>query len=101
MIFENPDTAVETINALNNQGYSHSFSIENGEMRCLENGKTYNSDEIKIDEQFRFEGMSNPADSSILFAVSCEDSVKGVVISAYGLYANIDLLKFMGSLKMK
>ena len=94
-------TEIETINNLNLLGYNSSFVFENGKLRCSENGKTYSTEEVKIDGQFRFEGMTNPSDSSILFAISCSDNTKGTIISAYGLYADVSLLDFMDNLEMR
>jgi hypothetical protein len=40
-----------------------------------------------VDEFYRFEGMTNPDDSSILFAISSSDGLKGTLGDAYGVYA--------------
>lgn len=36
---------------------------------------------------YPFEGMSNPDDNSIVFAISSHSGVKGVLVDAYGMYA--------------
>mgnify|MGYP005867477985 FL=1 len=41
-----------------------------------------------MDEVHRFEGMTSPDDSSILFAISSTSGVKGVLVDAYGVYAD-------------
>ena len=40
------------------------------------------------DEFHRFEGMSNPDDNSIVFAISSNDGIKGTLVDAYGMYAD-------------
>jgi hypothetical protein len=40
-----------------------------------------------VDEYHRFEGMSNPDDNSIVFAISSSDGVKGTLVDAYGMYS--------------
>jgi len=95
------DTLVHAINDLKYKGYQCSFDFENGGMRCLQNEKIYSADEMQIDAQYRFEGMTNPADSSIVFAVRCHDGVKGTIVSAYGPYANAKLVQFMKEMDMK
>ena len=41
-----------------------------------------------IDEFYRFEGMSNPSDNSIVYAISSTGGVKGVLVDGYGVYAD-------------
>jgi hypothetical protein len=41
-----------------------------------------------VDEFYRFEGMSSTDDNSIVFAISSENGLKGVLVDAYGVYAS-------------
>ena len=82
-------------NGLRERGYRHSFTLEDDQLVCLETGKHYRPGELRIVEQYRFEGDSNPADMSIVFALECNDGTKGTVISAYGIYATNGVLEFM------
>jgi len=41
-----------------------------------------------VDEFYRFEGMSSTDDNSIVFAISSDNGLKGVLVDAYGMYAN-------------
>ncbi len=92
-------TMVEATNDLNQRGYHHTFKFDDHRLICLQNKKEYNSEQVVIDEQYRFEGMTNPSDNSIVFAVNCNDQIKGTVVSAYGPYANAALMQFMDDLK--
>ncbi len=95
------DTMIQAISDMKYRGYKCTFDFENDKMRCLQNEKVYTANEMNIEEQYRFEGMSNPADSSIVFAVRCDDGVKGTIVSAYGHYADTKLIQFMNELEMK
>ena len=44
--------------------------------------------DFHVDEVHRFEGMNNPDDSAILFAVKTHTGVKGLLVDAYGAYTN-------------
>jgi hypothetical protein len=45
-------------------------------------------EEFEIDEFYRFEGMTDPADSAVIYAISSlMGNLKGVIIDAYGVYA--------------
>lgn len=96
MKFNLYDNLVEATADLTKKGYKASFKFtEEGKMMCLTNEKTYEPQEMKIIHSHRFEGITNPADMSIIFAVECTDGVKGMIISGYGTYADESFEKFM------
>ncbi len=81
------DTLSEAVNDLQNLGYTEDFLIrEDGEcLYCAQNALELSSDEFVIDGIYRFEGMTDPADESILFAISSKDNlIKGLVINSFG-----------------
>jgi hypothetical protein len=95
------DTMIDAIADLRSNGYLYSFAFREGMMKCLETGKFYQANEILIIEYHRFEGMSNPGDSSVIFAVECTDGVFGTIVSSYGVYADPKLLNFLNKVKIK
>jgi len=45
--------------------------------------------EFEIDRFFRFEGETDPADESILYAVSSDKyNLKGILVNAFGIYSD-------------
>ena len=48
----------------------------------------FKSDELSIVEHHRFEGMSDPDDSSVVYALEAPNGLKGVLVDAYGAYSN-------------
>jgi hypothetical protein len=52
------------------------------------NGKMYNPEDLKIIRTFRFEGESDPADSSIIYLIEANDGLVGYSMDAYGVYSN-------------
>lgn len=83
----NYKTLSEAVNDLVKRGYTTDFLIE-AEKDCLicnNSSLELSGDEFVIDEFYRFEEMSDPADSSILFAISSDKhKVKGLVINSFG-----------------
>lgn len=83
------DTMVEALNGLRNQGYTEDFNIKKDTLRCDRLNIIVSTDEFEIDKFFRFEGDSNPDDSSILYAVSSDKyGIKGVLVNSYGIYSD-------------
>ncbi len=49
-------------------------------------GKYYEPDELTIIKTYRFEGESDPGDSTILYVIEANDGLLGYSIDAYGAY---------------
>ena len=52
------------------------------------NGRNYQPEDLTILKTYRFEGDSDPSDSSILYQIEAKDGLLGYSIDAYGLYSN-------------
>src|SRR4030081_895631 len=52
------------------------------------NGKYYGPEDLKIIKTYRFEGDTNPSDSSILYVIEANDGLIGYSMDAYGVYSN-------------
>lgn len=84
------DTLSQAVNDLIKRGYTTDFLIE-AEKDCLicknegSEVKELSPEEFQIDEIYRFEGMTDPDDESIVFAISSPvHNIKGIVINSYG-----------------
>ena len=86
---ENYETLVDATNDLMKRGYTANLSIEGDTVDDKSQNIQMTADEFSIDEFYRFEGASNPSDMSIVYAVnSPKYGVKGIIVDAYGTYAN-------------
>ena len=80
---------VEATNDLMKRGYTENLSLEGDTVSDNNKHIHMKADEFEIDEFYRFEGASNPDDMSILYAVTSRKyHLKGVLINAFGTYAN-------------
>ncbi|RXK86357.1 hypothetical protein [Filimonas effusa] len=50
-------------------------------------GKTYQPEDLEIIKVFRFEGMTDPSDMSILYIIQAKDGLVGYSLDAYGMYS--------------
>ena len=78
------------VNKLVTDGYSINFKVDEQGLVAVEEGKHYKPDQVHIKNFFRFEGASDPADNSILYAIELDNGKKGTLIDAYG--SNSDAL---------
>lgn len=78
------DTMTTAIKTLQKEGYDRDFQLKFDTLESVEDEQYYKPSEFVIKEVFRFEGMTNPGDSSILFAIETEDQKKGLLVDAYG-----------------
>jgi hypothetical protein len=80
---------VEATNDLMKRGYTENLSLEGDTVDDKEKKIKMTADDFEIDEFYRFEGASNPDDMSIIYAVnSSKYQLKGVLVNAFGTYAN-------------
>jgi hypothetical protein len=85
----NYDTVVEALAGLKQAGYTLDFNLAFDQLQCQANGLCLNPAEFEVVETHRFEGDTNPSDEDVVYAIaSREGQYKGVLTSAYGLYAD-------------
>src|ERR1035437_5119872 len=83
------DTVTEAINGLKERGYNIDFNIAFDKLICSGNNICLQPDEFEIVEVHRYEGDSNPDDEDVVYAVESKDGkLKGIITSAFGLYAD-------------
>lgn len=83
------DTLSQATQALKKEGYSTNFQLQAEGVYAASDSLKIKPADFEIDEVHRFEGMSNPADTSVIYAISSEKyALKGLLIDAYGVYAN-------------
>lgn len=86
---ETYDTVVYALNGLKARGYTVNFNIAFDKLMCADNKICLNPDEFEIVEMYRFEGETNPADEDVVYAIESKyGSIKGVITSAFGMYAD-------------
>ncbi|WP_243718035.1 hypothetical protein [Pedobacter changchengzhani] len=62
---------------------------DHGKMQS-DNGKIYTPEDLTIVKTYRFEGMSDPGDNSVLYILVDQDNEMSYIIDAYGLYSDHD-----------
>jgi uncharacterized Fe-S cluster protein YjdI len=85
-MMENYETLSEAIEGLREQGFTENFNLKQHCIECRDGEYKILHDEFQIVKYFRFEGPSDPADESILYAISSDKyQLKGVLVNGYGI----------------
>lgn len=75
---------------LEEKGYGRELVITETGARFEEGGRMYSPAQLTILKVYRFEGESDPADMSVVYAIRSHDGQHGFLVNAYGTYSNQD-----------
>lgn len=79
-------TLSEVTNVLKERGYTADFNLKPTYLECGKTSQKILPNEFKVDKHYRFEGLSDPGDEAIVYAISSPKyNLKGVLISGYGV----------------
>jgi hypothetical protein len=73
---------------LERAGYTADFRAEGDQLRVTGTTEHHAADDAVIHDYYRFEGISDPDDMSVIYAVQTRDGTRGTLIDAYGTYAD-------------
>lgn len=96
---EEMKTLSSCVNKLTREGYEAQFKMTKAGLQSLSTEKIYKPEDIKIASFYRFEGESDPADNSILYAIETSGGEKGTLTDAYGVYADVTLAEFIKAIE--
>jgi hypothetical protein len=97
----NYDTLIEAIEALKGRGYTHNFRVTQAGLLVEGKAGGYIADEVELHEFHRFEGITNPADMSIVYAVQTNSGKRGTVVDSYGVNGSEITSQFMNKVAQK
>lgn len=81
------DTVTEALSDLKKRGYTLDFNLIHDGLHCKKENIHLKPEDFHIRETYRFEGSSNPSDEEVVFAIESKDGLKGVLVDAFGTYA--------------
>jgi hypothetical protein len=98
---ENVDTVSQTIDSLRSEGYTEDFNLQQQCLECRNGEYRIFHDEFAVDKFFRFEGMTDPADEAVVYAISSgKHGLKGVLVNGYGIYSDGIADEMLNQLRM-
>src|SRR4051812_10672981 len=75
-------------------GYLENYEVTGKGLHAQHADKYFTPEEVKVINFYRFEGDSDPGDNSILYLIEAGD-IKGLLVDAYGTYADAKVSDFM------
>ncbi len=82
-------TMSQVLEKLRLKKYDNEFRFADGKFGAP-SGKQYEATALKIIRTYRFEGDSDPSDSSVIYLIEANDGLIGYSIDAFGAYSNHD-----------
>ena len=81
-------TLAATLDDLTQRGFTEHFEAAGLGLHAASDGRTFPADQLTIREVYRFEGVSDPDDMSILYAIESRDGTRGTLVDAFGVYSD-------------
>ena len=95
-------TLIETMAGLHKEKFIYDFEIAEGNsLRCIETNEIFGPDEVIIEKSFRFEGDSNPGDTSVIYAITSKSGTRGILIDTYGAYSDPEIDEFISKVPQR
>lgn len=98
---KNYATLTEALDDLRRRGYTEDFNLKPTCLECAAKQVELHPADFEITEVYRFEGATNPDDSSVLYAIAGKDGLNGVLVDAYGVYATSVSTDMMAKLSIR
>ena len=95
------DTLAEASTELKKRGFKANFKVNENEKLVDSEGNQFAPSDVTLVEFHRFEGISNPADSTIIYAVETNKNIKGTVVDSFGADASEVTSEFMNKVEQK
>lgn len=94
-------TLAGAIEELARRGFTESLSVAGNQLRVGATGKTLRPEDVVIREYRRFEGVSDPDDMAIVYAIEGEGGMRGTLVDAYGAYSDPAVSAFLSRVPMR
>lgn len=94
-------TLLEAIDRLVSQGFTEHFAVRGTHLRGLDSGALFESNEVVICGFDRVEGISDPDDLAIVYALETHRGLRGTLADAFGVYASPVIGAFLDKVSIR
>ena len=96
-----PITLAGVMDDLDRRGFTEHFKLRNGRLCALDAARAFGAADVAIKAYYRFEGVSDPDDMSILYAIETRTGLRGTLADAYGVYADPSVGDFVEDVALR
>jgi len=93
-------TLAGALTDLERRGFTEHFKLSGGRLRALGAGTAFGAEQLFVAEYYRFEGVSDPDDMAILYAIETRTGLRGTLTDAFGPYSDPAVGDFMDGVKI-
>lgn len=68
--------------------FTEHFGVRGDQLQGFESGKKFGANDVTIREYDRFEGVSDPDNMAILYAIESSSGTRGTLVDAFGVYSD-------------
>lgn len=94
-------TLSEMMQKFRDKHFIHDFEIKDNLLICKETNESFDAEDLIVERTYRYEGDSNPDDMSILYAITAISGTQGILLDAYGTYANPRISEFIKNVPVR
>lgn len=95
------ETMTAAIDALVRRGFTENLSVVGNRLHVAGSRAAFQPTDLVIREHRRFEGVSDPDDTAILYAIEAKGGVRGTLVDAYGVYSDPLISAFVRAVPIK
>lgn len=88
-------TMEDVVDELTRRGFTEHFRVAADHLHGADSGGEFEPGDVRIEEFQRFEGISDPDDMAIVYALASASGVRGTLVDAFGAYADPAVGDFM------
>lgn len=92
-------TLSATLESLVRRGFTEHFGVRDDQLHGFESGRTFGANDVTICEYERFEGVSDPDDMAIVYAIESSSGARGTLVDAFGVYSNPAISAYLGRVR--
>lgn len=83
------------------RGFDREMSVRRARLHVSGPERDYGPADVRVRDHRRFEGVSDPVDTSVVYAIETVDGVRGTLVDGYNVYADPAIGDFLKDVRVQ